>query len=644
MIRWFSVRRLLVWTVLASSFLLVMVWLGRAIYRDAASGGRRGHSRKARLRYEQNARDMPRVVEPGPTKEAGQDHHLPSGPKHDYTVDESHGPKAKGGLASDDSPLIPIPLVIPEEANAVQVPIIVGTKWAAPFALRNTNDLHAAWKAYLQYRQGNSRGSMEEYLWDTFGAVTMSVSDKKPTGAGKTPPQSMPKVANISSKYEQVRFESSIRRHVALLYGDYLIRGGQEARHFGIPVCRTIGLASDGAMSDQQFKTKELEQLEGSQGSLAFVDIKYAGPDGRPLPWISQQGDLGGKLRLVVKDFAAHKKRRHHSKREGGKSQTEHDEHDRKDRRTTSEIKIFGKEHYALDAIHHPGVIQPVCYEKSPHLRIIYPFLAGGDLVTLSSDHLAYTDAMTGKLLNPDNTFLPRFFRQLVEAVHAVHAAGILHLDLKPENLVIHGPNRHFVLPADHPALSAYHLVLLDFGLAMRLEDARQRDCLHVGTDVTMAPEQVLCNHVGDRGTDWWGLAAAMWRTRVFWEPSIGEDERTRLLNAKCEQWGHPILPEQPWFSAEFRALMQIMLKPTPRERDFSRAPRRLQRLLDHPYLLRGLDLESRGRRLRELGVTRLEDLPLSLNLSESEPEESASLDAEPTGDTGGSNYEAGQS
>lgn len=615
MIRWFSVRRLLVWTVLASGLLLAMVWLGRAIYRDASHEGRRGHSviasRKARLQYKAKTRERSLEGAHGPIQM--------SGPKHKDSIDSlGDSKKTKEAVPSEDTPPLPIPLLLPE-GHGVSLSSIVGTKWAVPFAFRHSEDLRAAWEVYLQYRQTHSELTLENYLWETFGVVAMSTGGGEAAKTKKVAP-SIPKAGAYNSKQERMRFEASIRRHVALFYGEYRMRGGQERRHFNIPVCHTIGLGSE-AGAGNGYKTKELERLEGSQGSLTFIDVSYVGPGGATMPWVVQHKELNGKLRLVVKNFAFHKDRKEHEDSEDGKQGSSSHRDPSRERRSSGDLRVFGKEHYALAAIQHPGVIQPVCYEKQPHLQMIYPYLAGGDLVTLSSDHLAYKDKTTGRLFTPDDTFLPRFFRQLVEAVYAVHAAGILHLDLKPENLVIHGPDRQFIIPSDHPALSAYHLVLLDFGLALPLEEAAQKNCLHIGTDVTMAPEQVLCNHAGGRGTDWWGLAAAMWRTRVFWEPSIGETERTNLLNAKCEQWGHPILPDQPWFTAEFKSLMRALLKPTPKERDFSHSQKRFQRLLDHPYLLRGLEPGAQRQRLQELGVARLEDLSLQLDLSESESE-----------------------
>lgn len=75
---------------------------------------------------------------------------------------------------------------------------------------------------------------------------------------------------------------------------------------------------------------------------------------------------------------------------------------------------------------------------------------------------------------------------QIAAAVHYAHTRGVLHLDLKPANILMEpGP------PTSSPARP----MITDFGLASRLEttglDDRQRIA---GTLVYMAPEQVLGN------------------------------------------------------------------------------------------------------------------------------------------------------
>lgn len=244
----------------------------------------------------------------------------------------------------------------------------------------------------------------------------------------------------------------------------------------------------------------------------------------------------------------------------------------------------FNRELAALKVLNHPNIVHGVCYNQS-RLEIVYPFLRGGDLVPLEDDSLGLkiikAGGRTSEILNPDQTFLPRFAKQLILAVAHMHKNDLVHFDLKPENFVVAGPNRQFIRQLGSQALEAYDLVLIDFGLA-EIESRLTDTCHKAGTEVTMAPEQIICNNPAGFGTDWWGVAAGLYRVRVFWEPSIDETERDRIMHLRDPQWGHVIMPRQPFFSREFGDLLELMLKPNPDDRDFDT---RLQELLDHPYI-----------------------------------------------------------
>lgn len=446
-----------------------------------------------------------------------------------------------------------------------------------PFTFKNSNDIRKSFIQWNTQSTTKSLSDMNDYLWKQFQVSSLAMEDD----------------------LFQI-WDKSIRRHVAIFYHEYVVRGGKEEQHLGVPNCNTILLSSENDLDFKYFQettSSQLEGLTGSQGSLKFLKIPLKAD-------ASTFRNTEGHYILLSKTF---------------------------DR---NQISTFSRELYAMQTLtgNHKGIVHAICYEKGKHLRILYPYLGGGDLIPLDSDHISYdlptkeltlnldksfiSSAPGRTLLTPDLTFMPSFFRQLILAVYAVHQKDILHLDIKPENFVItsfkstsknkmksnseglrmisnnqnhpfYEHQRPFILPANHENLIQHQLTLIDFGLSwQRLKAIEEEKCINTGTPVTMAPEQLLCNMPVGRGTDWWAVGASMWRTRVFWEPTISEKERTKLLNLKDSITGHSSYPMMPFFTKEFYNLIQIMMTPLEADRDHSKNYDGIAKLLKHPYII----------------------------------------------------------
>jgi serine/threonine-protein kinase len=95
-------------------------------------------------------------------------------------------------------------------------------------------------------------------------------------------------------------------------------------------------------------------------------------------------------------------------------------------------------------------------------------------------------------LLHHEGSLIPeRAFKillQICDAVAAAHRAGILHLDLKTENV--------FMLASENDQIK-----VLDFGLAQPKGDAtiELENGMTIGTVGYMAPEQIMAGHVDER-------------------------------------------------------------------------------------------------------------------------------------------------
>jgi serine/threonine-protein kinase len=85
------------------------------------------------------------------------------------------------------------------------------------------------------------------------------------------------------------------------------------------------------------------------------------------------------------------------------------------------------------------------------------------------------------------------YFEQAASGLHAMHQAGFVHADLKPNNILVGRDG---------------HVKLIDFGQSTRIRTAKSRV---QGTIDYIAPEQVQ-KGILDQRTDVFGLGAAMYR------------------------------------------------------------------------------------------------------------------------------------
>jgi serine/threonine protein kinase len=105
--------------------------------------------------------------------------------------------------------------------------------------------------------------------------------------------------------------------------------------------------------------------------------------------------------------------------------------------------------------------------------------------------------------------------RQVAEATHTLHEAGVIHRDIKPGNVMV---------TADGTSA-----MLLDLGLAQladEVEGRLTRTRQFVGTLRYASPEQVLAVRRLDRRSDVYSLGATLWELLTL-RPMYGADEQT---------------------------------------------------------------------------------------------------------------------
>jgi eukaryotic-like serine/threonine-protein kinase len=143
--------------------------------------------------------------------------------------------------------------------------------------------------------------------------------------------------------------------------------------------------------------------------------------------------------------------------------------------------------------------------------------------------------------------------RELVEGVRALHQQGILHLDIKPSNVLVDERGR---------------VVLVDFGLAERLgpgsEDWQGKGIQVLGTPEYMSPEQAAA-HLPSPASDWYCVGALLYRALTGVPTFSGPI--SQVLRDKLERDPTPPAALVPQIPADLDRLCSALLRRDPRER-----------------------------------------------------------------------------
>lgn len=174
--------------------------------------------------------------------------------------------------------------------------------------------------------------------------------------------------------------------------------------------------------------------------------------------------------------------------------------------RTTARERLR-REAMALKRIDDPGVCGIVDMEIDDAVAFIVTELIEGK-------NLREDVRQNGKYTGGD---LERLADKLIDAVRAVHAAGIVHRDIKPTNVMV----------------SVTGPVLVDFGIAMGEGESHvTRTGLVMGTPGFIAPE-VIEGSEATEATDWWSTASVL-AFAATGEPVFGTSPMMTVLQREA--------------------------------------------------------------------------------------------------------------
>jgi tetratricopeptide (TPR) repeat protein len=202
----------------------------------------------------------------------------------------------------------------------------------------------------------------------------------------------------------------------------------------------------------------------------------------------------------------------------------------------------FRREAQAAAALDHPNIGTIYEVGEREGRRFIAMALYDGETL---AERLARS---TGRQLSPSEA--AAIAGQLASALEAAHAAGLVHRDLKPDNVMILRDGR---------------VKLIDFGLARWASASRVTEQgLAVGTAAYMAPEQLRSQEAG-APSDLWALGVVLYEMLAGRHPFGGE--RQGMVHNILYESPAPLLEIREDAPAVLGAIVARCLAKEPRNR-----------------------------------------------------------------------------
>ena len=148
-----------------------------------------------------------------------------------------------------------------------------------------------------------------------------------------------------------------------------------------------------------------------------------------------------------------------------------------------------------------------------------------------------------------------RILTEVVDALAYAHSRGVVHRDMKPDNVM----------------LSGRHALVMDFGVAKALSEATGRQALTtvgvaLGTPAYMAPEQAAADPGLDHRVDIYAVGVMGYELLTGRPPFVGMSSQ-QVLAAHVTQAPDPITARRPSCPPALAALIMKCLEKRPADR-----------------------------------------------------------------------------
>jgi serine/threonine protein kinase len=204
-------------------------------------------------------------------------------------------------------------------------------------------------------------------------------------------------------------------------------------------------------------------------------------------------------------------------------------------------LQQFEQAAQAIAQLNHPNIVSIYDFGEEQGLPyIVMQSVTGGSFRKRLGKPMAVGEAVTPII-------------QLARALHHAHQRGVLHLDVRPENILIDQEN---------PS----HLLLTDFSLSQLFQaEYQSRTGLPIGTPAYLAPEQIEGRQPTAR-TDVYALGALLFEA-LAGRPTFSGPSAATILNKQLHEPSPYIRGFNPAIPRELARVVSRALAKQPGER-----------------------------------------------------------------------------
>ena len=202
-------------------------------------------------------------------------------------------------------------------------------------------------------------------------------------------------------------------------------------------------------------------------------------------------------------------------------------------------------------------------FQSEARLYFVMPFINGGELYKIFQMQKRFEES-TAKF----------YAAQIIIAIGKLHEKGIMHRDLKLENIMVDERG---------------YIKIIDYGLAKKLADD-EITMSYLGTPEYLAPEMVTrAGH--DKSVDWWAIGILIYEMLIGVTPFFNKNRKVLMSKIKHSR---VVFPDRRTYNIEFSDnfvdIVSCLLKKNKDERLGSSSD--AAEILAHPWFA-DLDLDA---------------------------------------------------